>query len=106
MADDGQQRPVDPVEHMARTLCNDLAARVIAEQVEADAYDECREHVQDYWRALARAAISRPSPPVDRLREVLRMIAETRWDFNASVECLTYIQTEARKALAETKGAA
>lgn len=45
------------VEQKARELCDSFEARLIADQIEAPAFDESAPHVQDYWRALASLAL-------------------------------------------------
>lgn len=45
------------IEKLARALCNDFEARVIAGQIDAPDYDDSELHVREYWRAIARAAM-------------------------------------------------
>jgi hypothetical protein len=48
----------DAVERVARMMNENIEAREIAKQEDADAYDDSEPRVQDYWQALARAAIA------------------------------------------------
>lgn len=50
-------------EAIAKLLCDDIGARLIANQVDAPNFDKSAPHVQAYWRALA-AALS-PAPDAD-----------------------------------------
>ena len=70
-------QPADPVEpkvsgdeeELARSLCDDLNARIIAEQESAPVYDESAPDVQEYWRCLALAATLRATDPSRELVE-------------------------------------
>jgi Lar family restriction alleviation protein len=52
----------DAVERVARMMNENIEAREIAKQEDADAYDDSEPRVQDYWQALARAAIAAIDP--------------------------------------------
>lgn len=45
------------VEAWAEALCNDAPSRIIADQAEAPCYADSEPHVQQYWQAIARAAL-------------------------------------------------
>jgi len=71
----------DEVRRLARTLCEDHAARLIAGAEEAPSFDESEAHVREYWFAIAIAALrSQPAPPPSEgsgsLREALEESCE------------------------------
>jgi hypothetical protein len=43
---------------VARLLNEDIAARELAGQEDAPAFDDSEEHVREYWLSLARTAIA------------------------------------------------
>lgn len=49
------------METLARVLCNDFDARLIADQVEAPLYDDSDQITQSYWLTLA-ACVARARP--------------------------------------------